>query len=148
MEQIDKHLSHKCLKICAVILAMAYIVLAISFLQLSFEAGDNQVLRLLGQQISGYESPEEHREAHISNQRYDKSASRAFVIISFLCIIVACLGVSATYSLEHAHCYFYGYGNSIFFMVFVSVASCYAILSSRIADDFSKECSTKTGLAY
>ena len=121
---------------------MAYLVLATFFLQLSFEAADNEVLRLLGQQVSGYESPGEHREAHISNLRYDKSTSHAFVIISFLCIIVACLGVLASHSLEHAHSYFFGFGSSIFFMLFVSVACCYLMLYSRIADDFSKECSS------
>ena len=70
------------------------------------------------------------------------------MIIGFVCIGVAALGVSASYSLEHGINYFFGYASSIFLLVFVAIGSCYLILSNNVADDFSKECATQTGLAF
>ena len=82
------------------------------------------------------------------DQRYDQKAQTAFVLISFACVIVASLGIATAYSLEHHMSYFFGYSSSIFFLIFVAVACCYASLSNRIVSDFSKECATRTGIAY
>ena len=60
MDAIDQILTHKCLKLSAAAVCVAYSILAISFLQLSFAAEKNEVLRLMGQQVSGYESVEAH----------------------------------------------------------------------------------------
>lgn len=48
MDGLDQILTHKCLKISAAAISVAYGVLAISFLRLSFAAETNEVLRLMG----------------------------------------------------------------------------------------------------
>ena len=70
------------------------------------------------------------------------------MLISFTCIIVASMGIATAYSLEHHIAYLFGYASSVFFLVFVAVACCYAALSNRIVGDFAKECGTRTGIAF
>ena len=70
------------------------------------------------------------------------------MLISFTCIIVASMGIATAYSLEHHIAYLFGYASSVFFLVFVAVACCYAALSNRIVGDFAKECGTRSGIAF
>lgn len=56
-----KFLNKQCIRIAGIIQAVLMIILSLSFLVLSFESGDNEVLRLLG------ESPNQ-----LTNSYYDK----------------------------------------------------------------------------
>ena len=48
MDGFDQILTHKCLKLSAAAICIAYGLLAICFLNLSFAAESNEVLRLMG----------------------------------------------------------------------------------------------------
>merc|ERR1711998_156320 len=98
----------------------------------SFEAGENEVLRLLGEQITGYDSKVNQMHAMMSNQRLDKKAQVAAVVISFICIIIAALAISAAYSQEHCITYIFGYCSITMFVIFGAICSSYVILSARI----------------
>ena len=70
------------------------------------------------------------------------------IVFSFIWIIIAGLGIGATWSHEQFITYVYGYSNLTMSMLFGTFALTVMVLSGRITDDFAKECHSKTGMAY
>lgn len=78
-----KYLNKDCIRIFSCVLASLLMVLSVSFLVLSFESSENQVLRLL----------DEGTDMH-----FEKRVQYTFIMISFTIMITASLGLSAAYS--------------------------------------------------
>ena len=129
-------------------IAGGFCFLAVSFLTLSYQAADSEVFRLMGHQVSGYNSKYENKHAYLVNNHLEKQAQYFFIIVAFVCIFVAAFGVAASYSHDHLISYMFGYMSSIFAMIFIAAISAYLILYTRVADDLGKECLTKTGMAH
>lgn len=70
--EVDQFLNNTCLKVSSIAIAAGYCFLAVSFLTLSYQAADSEVLRLLGHQVSGYNSKYEHKSAYIVNNHFEK----------------------------------------------------------------------------
>lgn len=70
--EVDQFLNNTCLKITSVAIAAGYCFLAVSFLTLSAGASESDVLKLLGHQVSGYNSKYEHKYATIVNNHFEK----------------------------------------------------------------------------
>ena len=108
--------------------------LSMCFLYFSIEAGDNEVLKLLGEDKT--------------NAKFERKAQYMFIGISFVCIIMGSLAVSSAYSQEHAITYVFGYTSLIMSLTFAAVGLSFYVLHNNIQSDFAKECNSKTGIAY
>ena len=72
--EVDQFLTHSCLKATSIVLAGSFCFLAISFLSLSYQAADSEVFRLMGHQVTGYNSKYEHKHAYMINSHLETQA--------------------------------------------------------------------------
>ena len=68
--------------------------------------------------------------------------------MSFCVILAAAFGISAAFSGDHCVTYLFGYFMLLMFLFFGCIGTSMVILSSRLVNDFDKECVAKTGIAY
>ena len=80
-KKFDNIVDKKCLKIMAFTQLLLMMAVALTFLVLSFEAGENQTLKMLG-----------------GGSRFDIETQYTFIGIAFFTVLVAALGIAAAYS--------------------------------------------------
>lgn len=97
----------------------------------SFVADDNELLKMMGEQINGMNSKAEGTHALIQNYHLDKKAQICCIALSFMFILIASLSISAAYSSEHCMSYLFGYCSIIIAVVFTAIACSYFVLSCK-----------------
>lgn len=120
-----------CLRITAFMIAGLYLALAITFVYFSFVADDNELLKMMGEQVNGYNSKSEGTHALIQHYHLDKKAQVCCIALSFFCILIASFAIAASYSSEHCMSYLFGYSSIIIAVIFTSIAFAYSILSCK-----------------
>ena len=128
-------LGKKCIRISSGIVCLLLVALATMFLVLSFRASDNETLLMLGDSYN----PDFH---------LGKKVQYTFIVMSFCVILAAAFGISAAFSGDHCVTYLFGYFMLLMFLFFGCIGTSMVILSSRLVNDFDKECVAKTGIAY
>ena len=120
-----------CLRGSAFVVAVFYLAMSISFLYFSFIAESNETLKLMGEQINGFDSNAEETHSWITNYQLDKKAQVSCIMMSFMCIMVASFAVSSAYSQEHCINYTFGYCSVIMMVIFATIGCSYMILAGK-----------------